>query len=94
MVVGLASRWNRSTVLRGHVEDLMRAAEAALEARMVAVTGIGMRFATGDDWLASRLTDPTFVKRVLLAQTVDEYHELVRLMEVDDSVWVQVAEDD
>ena len=72
----------------------MRAAGAALEARAVAATGVGMRFATGDDWRVARLTNPALVKRVLLAQTVEEYHELVHFMEGDEYVWVQVGEDD
>ena len=72
----------------------MCAAGAALEACAIAATGVSMRFAAGDDWLAVKLNDSALVKHVLLAQTVEEYHELVRLMEGDDSIWVQVGEDD
>ena len=71
----------------------MRADGAALVARAVEATRVGMRFAAGDDWLAARLTDPARLRQVLLAQTVEEYHELVCLMEEDDCVWVQVRED-
>ena len=66
VAVGPASRWNGWTVLCGHVEDLMRATGTALEAHVVAATGVGMSFAAGDDWLAARVTYPALVKNVLL----------------------------
>ena len=94
VAVGPASRWNRAMVLRGHVDDVMQAAEEALDAPVIAVTGVGLRFAAGDDWLAARLADLALVEWVLLAQTAEEYYRLVRLMEADDCVWVQVGEDD
>ena len=86
MAVGPASGWNGLRVLCGHVEDIIHAAGVAVETRAVAATGVGMRFAAGDDWLAARLAALALVKRVSLAQTVKEYHELVRLMEDDDCV--------
>ena len=36
--------------------------------------------------VAARLADPAVVKRLLLAQASEEYHEVVRLMEADDCV--------
>ena len=92
--VGPASGWNGSTVLRGHLESLMRVAVEALEVPAVAATGFGLRFAAGDDWLAARLANPALVRWVLLASTVEEYYELLCLMEGDDCVWVQVGKDD
>ena len=94
VAVGPALRWNRSGVLRGHVKDQMRAAGQALKARVVAATGVGLSSAAGDEWLAAKLADLALVKRVLLAQTAEEYLGLVRLMKADDCVWVQVGEDD
>ena len=86
--------WDGSTVLCGHVEDLMCAAGEALEARAVAATGVGLRFAARNAWLAARLGNPALIKRVLWARTAEEQHGLVHLMEADDWVWVQVGEDD
>ena len=62
VAVGPASRWNGSMVLREHVEDLMRAAGEVLEARVVAATGVELRFATRDSWLAATLADPALAK--------------------------------
>ena len=45
----------------------MRAAGEELEAHTVVATSIGLRFATGDDWLVASLADQSLVTRVLLA---------------------------
>ena len=37
-------------MVHGHPEDLMRVAREALVARVVAATGVGLRFAAGDEW--------------------------------------------
>ena len=50
VAVGPVSRWNRSAMVHGHPEDLMRVAGEALVARVVAATGVGLRFAAGDEW--------------------------------------------
>lgn len=60
----------------------------------VAATGVGLRFAARDDWLAARLGNPALIKRVLWARRAEEQHGLVHLMEADDWVWVQVGEND
>ena len=86
VAVGPASEWDGSAVLRGHVENMMRAAGEALEAGVVAATGVGLSFAASDEWLAAKLAGPALMKCVLLAQTVQEYQGLVRLMEADDCV--------
>ena len=62
----------------------MRAAGEALEVHAAMATRVGLRFASGDDWLAARLADLGLVKRVLLTWTVEEYHKLVLLIEEDD----------
>ena len=81
-------------MFRRHAEDLRYAAGEALEARVVVAVGVGLRFAAVDEWLAASLAEPALKKRVLLAQTGEEYHELVHFMEAGDCVWVQVGEDD
>lgn len=94
VAVGPASRWDGSTVLRGHPEDLKPAARDALEAQVVSATGVGLGFAAMDEWLAAWLTDPALVKQVLLVQTAGEYQGVVGLMAAEDCVWVQIGKDD
>lgn len=89
-----ASRRHGSTVLCRNVEELICEAREALEVRVVAATGVGLEFATGDVWLAANLADPARVKQVLLAQTAEQYQGLVHLMEAGEFIWVQVVEDD
>ena len=87
VAVGPASKWNGSTILRGHVQDMMAAAEAALNAQAREATGVELGFAAADDWLAAKLADPVLFKQVLLAQSAEEYHELMRLMSEDGCKW-------
>ena len=91
VAVGPASKWNWSTILRGHVQDMMAAAESALNGQAREATGVELRFAAADDWLAAELADPVLFKQVLLAQSVEEYHDLMRLMSEDGCKWVQVG---
>lgn len=51
-------------------------------------------FAAADDWLAAKLANPALFKQVLLAQAVEEYEELMRLMSEDGCLWVQVGTSD
>ena len=91
VAVGPASKWNGSTILRGHVQDMMVAAESALNAQAREATGVELGFAAADDWLAAKLADPVLFKQVLLAQSAEEYHELMRLMSEDGCKWAQVG---
>ena len=83
VAVGPASKWNGSTILRGHVQDIMTAAESALNAQACEATGVELGFVATDDWLAAKLADPVLFKQVLLAQSAEEYQELMRLMSED-----------
>lgn len=62
MALGPASRWNGSTVLRRHVEDMIFAARELLATHVVAATRVGLRFVIGDEWLAAKLANPALVK--------------------------------
>lgn len=75
-----ASKWAGSTGFHGHVEDVIRVAEGALEAQAIAATGVGLRFAAGDEWPAAELADPVLVNRVLLVWREEHYQVLVRVM--------------
>ena len=91
VAVGPASKWNRSTILCGHVQDMMAAAESVLNAQAHAATGVEIGFAAADDWLAAKLADPVLFKQVLLAQSAEEYDELMRLMSEDGCKGAQVG---
>ena len=91
VAVGPASKWNGSSILRGHVQDMMAAAQSALNAQAREATGVELGFAAADDWLVAKLADPVLFKQVLLAQSAEEYHELMRLMSEDGCKWAQVG---
>ena len=91
VAVGPASKWNGSTILRVHVQDMMAAAESMLNAQAREATGVELGFAVADDWLAAKLADPVLFKQVLLAQSAEEYQELMRLMSEDGCKWAQVG---
>ena len=91
VAVGPASKWNGSGVLRGHVEDMMSAAGAALNTQAREATGVELGFAAADEWLVAKLANPALERRVLLAQSAEEYQELMRLMSEDGCKWVQVG---
>ena len=63
----------------------------SLNAQAREVTGVDLGFAAADDWLAAKLADPVLFKQVLLAQSAEEYHELMRLMSEDGCKWAQVG---
>ena len=90
VAVGPASKWNGSTILRGHVQDMMEAAKDALNAQARKGTGVELGFAAADDWLAAKLADPVLFKEVALAQSEEEYQELMRVMSEDGCQWAQV----
>ena len=54
----------------------MLAGREVLEACVVAGAGVGLRFAARDQWLAAKLAESAFVKRVLLVQTAEEYQRV------------------
>ena len=89
VAVGPASKWNGSTILKGHLQDVMAGAESALNAQAREATGVELGFAAADDWLAAKLADPALFKHVLLAQSAEEYQELMRLMSEDGCKWAQ-----
>ena len=91
VAVGPGWKWNGSTILWGHVQDMMEAAESALNAQAREATGVELGFAAADDWLAAKLPDPVLFKQVLLAQSAEEYQELMRLMFEDGCKWAQVG---
>ena len=91
VAVGPASKWNGSTILRGHVQDMMAAAESAFNAQAREATGVELGFAAADDCLAAKLADPALFQQVLLAQSAEQYHELMRLMSEDGCKWAQVG---
>ena len=91
VAVGPALKWNGSTILRGHGQDMMAAAESALNAQARKATGVELGFVAADDWLAAKLADPVLFKQVLLAQLAEEYQELMRLMSEDGCKWAQVG---
>ena len=91
VAVGLASKWNASTALRGHLQDMMAATESALNAQACKVTGVELGFAAANDWLAAELADPVLFKQVLLAQSAEECQELMCLMSEDGCKWAQVG---
>ena len=70
---------------------MMAAAESALNAQAREETGVELGFAAADDWLAAKLADPVLFKQVLLVQSAEEYHELMRLMSEDGCKWAQVG---
>ena len=69
---------------------MMAAAESTLNAQAREATGVELGFAAANDWLAAKLADPALFKQVLLAQSAEEYQELMRLMSEDGCKWVQV----
>ena len=91
VAVGPAWKWNGSTILWGHVQDMMEAAGSALNAQGREATGVELGFAAADDWLAAKLADPVLFKQVLLAQSAEEYQDLMRLMSEDACKWAQVG---
>ena len=91
VAVGPASKWNGSTILRGHAQDMMAAAESTLNAQAREATRVELGFAAADDWLAAKLADPVLFKQVLLAQSAEEYQELMGLMSEDGCKWAQVG---
>ena len=90
VAVGPPSKWTGSTILRGHVQDMMAAAESTLNTQAREATGVELGFAAADDWLAAKLADLVLCKLVLLAQSAEEYQELMRLMSEDGCKWAQV----
>ena len=94
IAVGPASKWNGSAIMRGHVEEIMVAAKDARNTQARGATGVELGFAAADDWLAAKLANPALFKQVLLAQAVEEYEELMRLMSEDGCLWVQVGTSD
>ena len=72
VAVGPAWKWNGSTILWGHVQDMMEAAGSALNAQAREATGVELGFAAADNWLAAKLADPVLFKQVLLAQSAEE----------------------
>ena len=91
VAVGPASKWNGSTILCGHVQDMMAVAESALNEQAPKATGVELGFAAADHWLAANLADPVLFKQVLLAQSAEEYQELMRLMSEDGCKWAHVG---
>ena len=91
VAVGPASKWDGSGVVRGHVEDMMSAEGAALNTQARVATGVELGFVAADEWLTAKLADPVHKKRMLLAQSAEEYQELMRLMSDDGCKWVQVG---
>ena len=91
VVVGPALKWNGSTMLRGHVQDMIAAAESALNVQAREATGVKLGFAEADDWLAAKLGDSVLFKQVLLAQLAEAYQELMPLMSEDGCKWAQVG---
>ena len=87
VAVGPASQWNELTILRGHVQDMMAAAESVLNAQVRKATGVELGFEVADDWLAAKLADPVLFRQVLLAQSAEEFQELMRLMSEDGCKW-------
>ena len=83
VAVGPASKWDGSRVLCSHVEDIITAAKAALNIQAREATGVELGFAAADKWLAAKLADQVLEKRVLLAQSAEEYQELMRLVSED-----------
>ena len=69
----------------------MTAAGASLNTQAREATGVEPGFAAANEWLAARLADPALKRRVLLAQSAEEYQELMRLMSEDGCKWVQVG---
>ena len=73
------------------MQDMMAVAESALNAQVREATGVELGFAVADDWLAAKLADLVLFKQVLLAQSAEEYQELMRLMSEDRCKWAQVG---
>ena len=72
----------------------MAAARDVVDKRARDATGVGLGLAAADEWLAAKLADAALVKRVLLAESQDEYLELMRVMSEDGCMWVQVGSSD
>ena len=72
------------------MEDMMAAAKVVLNIQAHTATGVELGIAAADDWLAACLADPALVKQVLIAESADEYGELMRLMSEEGSMWVQI----
>ena len=89
--VAPASKWNGSTVPCGHLQDMIEAAKDTLNVQVRGATGVELGFAAADDWLAAKLADPVLFKQVLLAQSVEEYQDLMCLMSEDACKWAQVG---
>ena len=94
IAVGPASKWDGSAMMRGHVEEMMVAAKDARNTQARGATGVELGFAAAEDWLAAKLANAALFKQVLLAQAVEEYEELMRLMSKDGCLWVQVGTSD
>ena len=58
---------------------------------MCEATRVELGFAAADDWLGAKLADLVLFKQVLLGQSAEEYHELMRLMAEDGCKWAQVG---
>ena len=69
VAVGPGSKWNGLMILRGHMQDMMAAAESSLNAQAREPTGVELGLAAADNWLAAKLVDPVLFKQVLLAQS-------------------------
>ena len=69
VAVGPASKWNGSTILCGHVQDMMEAAKDTLNVQVRRATGVGLGFAVADEWLPTKLADPVLFKQELLGQS-------------------------
>lgn len=72
----------------------MAAARDVVDKRARDATGVGLGLTAADEWLAAKLADAALVKRVLLAESQDEYLELMRVMSEDGCMWVQVGSSD
>ena len=70
---------------------MMAVAESTLNAQAREATGVELGFAAADNWLAAKLADPVLFNQVLLAQSAEEYQELMRLMSEDGCRWAQVG---
>lgn len=66
----------------------MVAAKDMLNTQACEARRVQLGFPVADDWLAANLADPALFKQVLLAQSAEEYRELMRLMLEDGCQWV------
>ena len=76
------------------MQDMMVAAKDALNAQACRATGVELGLAAADDWLAAKLAYPVLFKQVLLAQSEEEYQQLMCLMSEQGCQWVQIGSSD